>query len=161
MSPPPPPPPQQLSPEHQHQHQHNHNHDHNQYNPPKTTLTHTFLTTLTPLLPPIYQGVTLPSFLALLFSTCSNYMLAPIRDATALTIGVHHIPNLTIASTILALASSVPVGWLFEAPDPSRRRFFRNWGLTRGDTQGSSLALFYRFFAFFLLVFGCGSWVME
>ncbi len=76
-------------------------------------------------------------------------MLGPMRDAAALKVGVSHIPILTLVSTILALASSVPVGWLFEAPNPERSG--RSWrgkiGLTRGETQGTSLALFLRCFA--------------
>jgi len=82
----------------------------------------------------------------------SNYMLGPMRDAAALKVGVTHIPILTLASTILALASSVPMGWLFEAPDPSRRgRIWGRVGLTRGETQGTSLALFLRCFAICLI----------
>lgn len=80
-------------------------------------------------------------------------MLGPMRDAAALKIGVSHIPILTLVSTILALASSVPVGWLFEAPNPERSGL--QWrgkvGLTRGETQGTSLALFLRCFAICLL----------
>lgn len=76
-------------------------------------------------------------------------MLGPMRDAAALKVGVSYIPVLTLVSTILALASSVPVGWLFEAPNPDRKG--RSWrdriGLTRGETQGTSLALFLRCFA--------------
>ncbi len=94
-------------------------------------------------------GSTFAAFLSLLILTMANYMLGPMRDAAALKVGVTHIPTLTLASTILALASSVPMGWLFEAPNPSRRG--RSWrgrvGLTRGETQGTSLALFLRCFA--------------
>jgi hypothetical protein len=92
---------------------------------------------------------TFAGFLSLLLLTMSNYMLGPMRDAAALKVGVSYIPMLTLVSTILALASSVPVGWLFEAPNPERK--WRGWrgriGLTRGETQGTSLALFLRCFA--------------
>lgn len=92
---------------------------------------------------------TFAGFLSLLILTMSNYMLGPMRDAAALKVGVSYIPMLTLVSTILALASSVPVGWLFEAPNPERKG--RKWrgriGLTRGETQGTSLALFLRCFA--------------
>ena len=63
------------------------------------------------------------------------------------------MPTLTLASTILAFCSSVPIGWLFEAPDPNRRRLLKRMGLTRGETQGTSLALFYRCFALSLIAF--------
>jgi len=92
---------------------------------------------------------TFAGFLSLLILTMANYMLGPMRDAAALKIGVSNIPLLTLVSTILALASSVPVGWLFEAPNTDRKG--RSWrdrvGLTRGETQGTSLALFLRCFA--------------
>ena len=84
----------------------------------------------------------------------ANYMLGPMRDASAMVVGVEHIPKLTFLSTLLALCSSVPVGWLFEAPDPKRRKIFSRLGMTRGETQGSSLALFYRMFSCNLLLFG-------
>mmetsp|Transcript_16880 Transcript_16880/g.31975 ORF Transcript_16880/g.31975 Transcript_16880/m.31975 type:complete len:927 (-) Transcript_16880:73-2853(-) len=92
---------------------------------------------------------TFAGFLSLLLLTMSNYMLGPMRDAAALKVGVSYIPTLTLVSTILALASSVPVGWLFEAPNPERkgRRWRGRIGLTRGETQGTSLALFLRCFA--------------
>ena len=123
-------------------------------NAPRTnSYTQYFLSLLRPIVPSVYTSCTLTGFLALLLSTCSNYMLAPIRDATALSIGVQYIPRLTLASTFLALVSSVPIGWLFEAPDPSRRAVFKKLGLTRGETQGSSLALFYRMFAIFLFMY--------
>jgi hypothetical protein len=65
---------------------------------------------------------TFAGFLSLLLLTMSNYMLGPMRDAAALKVGVSYIPMLTfLVSTILALASSVPVGWLFEAPNPERK----------------------------------------
>jgi len=103
-----------------------------------------------------HGGSALAGFLALLLVTCANCMLGPMRDAAALAVGVSHIPALTLASTVLALGSSVPVGWLFEAPDPRRRRVWKRMGLTRGETQGTSLALFYRVFAFLLLSYALG-----
>jgi hypothetical protein len=103
-----------------------------------------------------HGGSALAGFLALLLVTCANCMLGPMRDAAALAVGVSHIPALTLASTVLALGSSVPVGWLFEAPDPRRRRLWKRMGLTRGETQGTSLALFYRVFAFLLLSYALG-----
>ena len=84
-----------------------------------------------------------------------------MRDAAALAVGVRNIPLLTLISTVLALGSSVPVGWLFEAPDPKRRRVWRKLGLTRGETQGSSLALFYRVFGFLLWSYAVGFWMVE
>lgn len=100
-----------------------------------------------------HAGSAFAGFSALLLLTCANYMLSPMRDAAALEVGVDYIPLLTLASTILALGSSVPVGWLFEAPNPERKGIA--WrgkvGLTRGETQGTSLALFYRFFALTLI----------
>lgn len=103
-----------------------------------------------------HGGSALAGFLALLVVTCANYMLGPMRDAAALAVGVSHIPALTLASTVLALGSSVPVGWLFEAPNPLRRRVWKKMGLTRGETQGTSLALFYRVFGFLLLSYALG-----
>jgi len=103
-----------------------------------------------------HGGSALAGFFALLLVTCANYMLGPMRDAAALAVGVSHIPALTLASTVLALGSSVPVGWLFEAPNPMRRRVWKRMGLTRGETQGTSLALFYRVFAFLLLSYALG-----
>jgi hypothetical protein len=47
-------------------------------------------------------------------------------------------------------------GWLFEAPDPQRRNVWEIMGLTRGETQGTSLALFYRCFALSLLFYAVG-----
>ena len=93
-------------------------------------------------------------FWALLSLTCANSVVTPMRDAVALAVGVSHLPKLTVASTVLALLSSVPIGWLFEAPDPQRRRVWKRMGLTRGETQGTSLALFYRVFAILILVYG-------
>lgn len=90
-------------------------------------------------------------FWALSHVTCANHVLTPMRDAIALQIGVAHVPKLTLVSMLLAFCSSVPIGWLFEAPDPSRRRLLKKMGLTRGETQGTSLALFYRTFALMLL----------
>jgi len=108
-----------------------------------------------------HGGSALAGFLALLLVTCANYMLGPMRDAAALAVGVSHIPALTLASTVLALGSSVPVGWLFEAPDPRRRRVWKRMGLTRGETQGTSLALFYRVFAFLLLSYALGFKIVD
>jgi len=79
-----------------------------------------------------------------------------MRDAIALAVGVEHIPKLTLASTLLAVISSVPIGWLFEAPDPMRRKVWKRMGLTRGETQGTSLALFYRMFAMSVLSYAIG-----
>ena len=109
----------------------------------------------------VHGGSALAGFLALLLVTCANYMLGPMRDAAALAVGVSHIPALTLASTALALGSSVPVGWLFEAPDPRRRRVWKRMGLTRGETQGTSLALFYRVFAFLLLSYALGFQMVD
>jgi hypothetical protein len=95
-------------------------------------------------------------FWALFNVTCANYVLTPMRDAIALAVGVNHIPKLTLASTLLAVVSSVPIGWLFEAPDPMRRKLWKRMGLTRGETQGTSLALFYRMFALSLLSYAIG-----
>jgi hypothetical protein len=95
-------------------------------------------------------------FWAMLLVTCANYVLQPMRDAIALAVGVQHIPKLTLASTVLAVVSSVPIGWLFEAPDPQRRKLWKRMGLTRGETQGTSLALFYRTFAFFITSYAIG-----
>jgi hypothetical protein len=99
------------------------------------------------------HGAAFVAFLSLLLVTFANNMLSPMRDAAALALGVGHIPNLTLASTLLAFCSSVPMGWLFEAPNPERkgRRWRDKVGLTRGETQGTSLALFYRIFAILLL----------
>lgn len=108
-----------------------------------------------------HGGSALAGFLALLLVTCANYMLGPMRDAAALAVGVSHIPALTLASTVLALGSSVPVGWLFEAPDPRRRRVWKRMGLTRGETQGTSLALFYRVFGFLLLSYALGFKIVD
>jgi len=87
--------------------------------------------------------------------------ITPIRDAVALQIGVEYMPPLTLASSVLAFLSSVPIGWLFEAPDPSRRKLWKKMGLTRGETQGSSLALFYRFFSFCLVLYAVGFVLVE
>jgi hypothetical protein len=95
-------------------------------------------------------------FWALFHITCVNYVLTPLRDAIAIKVGVRHIPMLTLASTGLAFVSSVPIGWLFEAPDPSRRKVWKRMGLTRGETQGTSLALFYRCFAVVLVSYAVG-----
>ena len=100
-------------------------------------------------------------FWALLHITCANYVLTPLRDAIALRVGLDVLPLLTLASTAMAFGSSVPIGWLFEAPDPARRKWWKKMGLTRGQTQGTSLALFYRCFAWFLLVYGVLFCVLE
>jgi len=100
-------------------------------------------------------------FWALLTVTCGNYVLTPMRDAVALAVGVNNLPKLTLASTLLAVLSSVPIGWLFEAPDPNRRRLWKRMGLTRGETQGTSLALFYRCFAISLLSYSVGFWLFR
>ena len=101
-------------------------------------------------------SATILGFWALLLVTGSNYVLTPLRDAIALQLGVKHIPMLTLVSTLLAFGSSVPIGWLFEAPDPTRRKMWKRMGLTRGETQGTSLALFYRCFAILLLSYAVG-----
>ena len=108
-----------------------------------------------------FAAATWIGFWALLNVTCANYVLTPMRDAIALSIGVEHIPNLTLASTVLAFFSSVPIGWLFEAPDPGRRKMFKRMGLTRGETQGTSLALFYRCFALILVSYAIGFSAIE
>ena len=100
-------------------------------------------------------------FWALLLVTCANYVLQPMRDAIALAVGVEHIPKLTLASTLLAVVSSVPIGWLFEAPDPMRRKLWKRMGLTRGETQGTSLALFYRMFALSIVSYAVGFKVVD
>ena len=64
-----------------------------------------------------------------------------MRDAIALAVGVDLMPQLTLASTVLAFRSSVPIGWLFEATDPNRRLVWKRMGLTRGETQGTSTLL--------------------
>lgn len=102
-----------------------------------------------------YQGVAVAGFAAMLWVSAATSLLGPMRDAAALAVGVKSLPNLTLASTVLALGSSVPVGWLFEAPDPTltRRLVLRRMGFTRGDTHGTSLALFYRTFAIVLICY--------
>ena len=100
-------------------------------------------------------------FWALLHVTCATYVLTPMRDAIALAVGVDAMPQLTLASTVLAFCSSVPIGWLFEAPDPSRRLVWKRMGLTRGETQGTSLALFYRCFALILISYAIGFPLLE
>ena len=104
----------------------------------------------------IFCHATWIGFWALLIVTCANYVLAPMRDAVALQVGVENIPKLTLASSCLAFLSSVPIGWLFEAPDPNRRKLWKKMGLTRGETQGTSLALFYRCFALIVLSYAVG-----
>ena len=129
-----------------------------------TSLTGKILTIASPYLisSPTHRGSALPAFICLALVTCANYMLGPMRDAAALAVGVSHIPALTLASTWLALASSVPVGWLFEAPDPRRRNaVWKRFGFTRGETQGTSLALFYRVFAIFLSIYAIAFKLVE
>ena len=120
---------------------------------------------LTPKHPALHGGSSLAGFLALLLATCVNYMLGPMRDAAALAVGVEYIPTLTLISTLLAIVSSVPIGWLFEAPDPNRRmqmlERFKLGFMTRGETQGTSLALFYRSFAIFLAFYAVGFKIIE
>lgn len=100
-------------------------------------------------------------FWSLFSVTMGLSTITPIRDAIALQLGVKHIPKLTLASSVLAFVSSVPIGWLFEAPDPSRRKLWKKMGLTRGETQGSSLALFYRFFALTMAAYAIGFSCVE
>ena len=106
--------------------------------------------------PEEYAAATWIGFWGLLSVTCANYVLTPMRDAVALQVGVQHMPKLTLASSVLAFLSSVPIGWLFEAPDPKRRKLWKAMGLTRGETQGTSLALFYRCFALSVLSYALG-----
>ncbi len=100
-------------------------------------------------------------FWSLLFITMGVSTITPIRDAVALQLGVKHMPKLTLASSVMAFLSSVPIGWLFEAPDPSRRKLWKKMGLTRGETQGSSLALFYRFFALAVTSYAVGFTLVD
>lgn len=109
----------------------------------------------------IHENSTWMGFWALLFVTCANYVLSPMRDAVALAVGVSNLPKLTLASTLLAVLSSVPIGWLFEAPDPKRRKLWKRMGLTRGETQGTSLALFYRTFMVCILSYAFGFFVCR
>ena len=108
-----------------------------------------------------FTTATWVGFWALSHVTCANHVLTPMRDAIALQIGVAHVPKLTLVSMFMAFCSSVPIGWLFEAPDPSRRRLWKKMGLTRGETQGTSLALFYRCFAFVLLSYAAVFEIMH
>jgi hypothetical protein len=100
-------------------------------------------------------------FWSLFTVTMGVSTITPIRDAIALQVGVRHIPKLTLASSVMAFFSSVPIGWLFEAPDPSRRKLWKTMGLTRGETQGHSLALFYRFFAFTVAAYALGFTLVD
>jgi hypothetical protein len=109
----------------------------------------------------VHENSTWIAFWALLCVTCANYVLTPMRDAVALTVGVSNLPRLTLASTVLAIFSSVPIGWLFEAPDPERRNLWKRYGLTRGETQGTSLALFYRLFMGCILSYAFGFFVFQ
>jgi hypothetical protein len=95
-------------------------------------------------------------FWAYLNVSCANLILKPIMDAVVLELGVENQPTLILASSVLAFLSSVPIGWLFEAPDPARRKIFKKMGMTRGETQGTSLALFYRVFAFSAVSYAVG-----
>ena len=58
-------------------------------------------------------------FWALLHVTCATYVLTPMRGAIALAVGVDLMPQLTLASTVVAFRSSVPIGWLFETRSQS------------------------------------------
>ena len=109
----------------------------------------------------VHDNSTWIGFWALLCVTCANYVLTPMRDAVALAVGVSNLPKLTLASTLLAVLSSVPIGWLFEAPDPKRLKLWKRMGLTRGDTQGTSLALFYRTFMICILSYAFGFFVFR
>lgn len=109
----------------------------------------------------VHENSTWIGFWALLCVTCANYVLTPMRDAVALAVGVSNLPKLTLASTLLAVLSSVPIGWLFEAPDPKRLKLWKRMGLTRGDTQGTSLALFYRAFMICILSYAFGFFVFR
>lgn len=109
----------------------------------------------------VHDNSTWIGFWALFCVTCANYVLTPMRDAVALAVGVSNLPKLTLASTLLAVLSSVPIGWLFEAPDPKRRTLWKRVGLTRGETQGTSLALFYRFFMGSVLSYAFGFFVFR
>mmetsp|Transcript_5884 Transcript_5884/g.14213 ORF Transcript_5884/g.14213 Transcript_5884/m.14213 type:complete len:927 (+) Transcript_5884:348-3128(+) len=106
-------------------------------------------------------------FWAYLNVSCTNLILKPIMDAVVLELGVKNQPKLILASSFLAFLSSVPIGWLFEAPDPKRRKVFKKMGMTRGETQGTSLALFYRLFAFCAVSYAIGfklvdiEWIFE
>mmetsp|Transcript_22489 Transcript_22489/g.25310 ORF Transcript_22489/g.25310 Transcript_22489/m.25310 type:complete len:995 (+) Transcript_22489:34-3018(+) len=100
-------------------------------------------------------------FWAYLNVTCANYVIKPITDAVVLQVGFQYMPQLSLASSVLAFLSSVPIGWLFEAPDPSRRKVFKKMGMTRGETQGTSLALFYRFFAASTLSYAVGFQLVD
>jgi hypothetical protein len=108
-----------------------------------------------------FELATWIGFWALLNITCANYVLTPMRDAAALQVGVQHMPKLTLASSVMAFLSSVPIGWLFEAPDPGRRKLWKKMGLTRGATQGTSLALFYRFFALSVASYALGFQIVD
>ena len=138
--------------------------DNSHFFQPLYSTTHIYASISRRLLPQHYAplaAATWIGFWALLHVTCANYVLTPMRDAIALNIGVEHMPKLTLASTVLAFCSSVPIGWLFEAPDPNRRRLWKRMGLTRGETQGSSLALFYRCFAGILVSYAVGFQTIE
>jgi len=103
-----------------------------------------------------FAAATWLGFWAYLNVSCANLILKPIMDAVVLELGVENQPKLIFASSVLAFLSSVPIGWLFEAPEPKRRKVFKKMGMTRGETQGTSLALFYRFFAFSAVSYAVG-----
>ncbi|VEU38271.1 unnamed protein product [Pseudo-nitzschia multistriata] len=108
-----------------------------------------------------YAVATWLGFWALFNVSCANYILKPIMDSIVLQLGVENLASLTFAGTILSFLSSVPIGWLFEAPDPKRRKVFKKMGMTRGETQGTSLALFYRFFALSALSYAVGFQLVD
>jgi len=108
-----------------------------------------------------YAVATWLGFWALFNVSCANYVLKPIMDSVVLQLGVENLASLTFAGTILSFLSSVPIGWLFEAPDPKRRKVFKKMGMTRGETQGTSLALFYRFFALSALSYAVGFQLVD
>jgi len=108
-----------------------------------------------------YAVATWLGFWALFNVSCANYVLKPIMDSVVLQLGVENLASLTFAGTILSFLSSVPIGWLFEAPDPKRRKVFKKMGMTRGETQGTSLALFYRFFALSALLYSLGFQMVD
>jgi len=93
------------------------------------------------------HSTTLLGFWLLLVLQAAQSLVAPTRDALLVTIGVSHLPALTVGTTLLALCATVPTAWIMEAPNPSRSPWMRKCGLTRGDTQGTSLALLDRVYA--------------
>ncbi|GMH84650.1 hypothetical protein TL16_g09984 [Triparma laevis f. inornata] len=105
--------------------------------PPFLSLIHRIILPLHP------TPTTTTAMSSMLLSTMAIHTLSPMRDASALTVGVENIPTLTFVSTLLALFT----------PDPKRRLIFSRVGLTRGETVGTSLALFYRLFICVLIFF--------